>query len=136
MNTRLAVAAASLAVLASVTTAGLVNPAAYVEALRLGNVNYPLDPTLFPPAHAAALEATSVLGRLNVSTASGDVDGDGDFDRIEVFGARSFPFAISRAAWSATAGSRSSICRTPSRRCSSSTSTTASSRAIQRRKRS
>jgi hypothetical protein len=39
MNTRLAVAAASLAVLASVTTAGLVNPAAYVEALRLGNVN-------------------------------------------------------------------------------------------------
>ena len=28
--------------------------------------------------------------RLNVTNASGDTDGDGDFDRIEVFGARSF----------------------------------------------
>jgi DNA-binding beta-propeller fold protein YncE len=63
--------------------------AGYEEALRLGNVNYPLDPTVFPPAQTAALKATSALGRLNVSTASGDLDGDGDFDRIDVFGARS-----------------------------------------------
>jgi hypothetical protein len=29
------------------------------------------------------------LGRLNVSTGSGDLDGDGDFDRVDIFGARS-----------------------------------------------
>ena len=30
------------------------------------------------------------LGRLNVSTATGDTDDDGDFDAIYAFGARSF----------------------------------------------
>ena len=59
----------------------------YVEALRLGNAAYVLDPAVFP--NAAALKANTALGRLNVSTASGDLDGDGDFDRIDVFGARS-----------------------------------------------
>jgi hypothetical protein len=60
---------------------------AYVEALRLGNSAYVLDPTVFP--NAAALKANSALGRLNVSKATGDLDGDGDYDRVDVFGARS-----------------------------------------------
>ncbi len=59
----------------------------YVEAVRVGNAAYPLDPTVFPDA--AALKTNTALGRLNVSKASGDIDGDGDFDRIDVFGARS-----------------------------------------------
>jgi hypothetical protein len=60
---------------------------AYEEALRLGNAGYVLDLTAFPTA--ASLKVNTALGRLNVSTASGDTDGDGDFDRIDVFGARS-----------------------------------------------
>jgi DNA-binding beta-propeller fold protein YncE len=61
----------------------------YVEALRVGNNSYRLDPFVFPPARADALKAVAALGRLSVSKASGDLDGDGDYDRIEVFGARS-----------------------------------------------
>jgi hypothetical protein len=61
--------------------------AAYAEPLRLGNSRYVLDPTVFP--NASALKANAALGRLNVTTASGDTDGDGDFDRIDVFGGRS-----------------------------------------------
>jgi DNA-binding beta-propeller fold protein YncE len=61
--------------------------AGFVEAVRAGNARYVLDPATFP--NAAELKANAVLGRLNVSTASGDLDGDGDFDRIDVFGGRS-----------------------------------------------
>jgi DNA-binding beta-propeller fold protein YncE len=61
--------------------------AGYVEALRVNNAAYVLDPAVFPSA--AALKGNAALGRLNVSTASGDTDGDGDFDRIETFGGRS-----------------------------------------------
>src|SRR5688572_32738287 len=57
------------------------------RALRLNNNAYVLDPLTFP--NAAALKANAALGRLNVSTASGDLDSDGDFDRIDVFGGRS-----------------------------------------------
>jgi 2',3'-cyclic-nucleotide 2'-phosphodiesterase / 3'-nucleotidase / 5'-nucleotidase len=60
---------------------------AYAETLRLGNAGYVLDPTVFPDA--AQLKANAALGRLNVTTASGDTDGDGDFDRIDVLGGRS-----------------------------------------------
>lgn len=60
---------------------------AYVEALRVNNAGYLLDPTVFP--NAAALKANTAIGRLNVSKASGDTDGDGDFDRIDLFGSRS-----------------------------------------------
>jgi hypothetical protein len=60
----------------------------YNEEVRLGSAGYVLDPTAFP--NAAVLKANANLGRLNVSNASGDTDGDGDFDRIDVFGARSF----------------------------------------------
>ena len=58
------------------------------EEVRLGSTGYLLDPTTFP--NAAALKANAALGRLNVTNASGDLDGDGDFDQIHVFGARSF----------------------------------------------
>jgi 2',3'-cyclic-nucleotide 2'-phosphodiesterase/3'-nucleotidase/5'-nucleotidase len=61
--------------------------AGYTEPLRLGNARYVLDPIAFP--NASALKASAALGRLNVTTASGDIDGDGDFDRIDVFGGRS-----------------------------------------------
>jgi hypothetical protein len=39
--------------------------------------------------NAASLQESENLGRLQVST-SGDTDGDGDLDRLESFGARSF----------------------------------------------
>lgn len=58
------------------------------EEARVGANSYRLDPTRFP--NAATLKQNANLGRLTVTTASGDVDGDGDFDRIEAFGARSF----------------------------------------------
>ncbi len=48
----------------------------------------PLDPAAFPDA--AFLKNNARLGRLTVTNASGDTDGDGDFDQIHVFGARSF----------------------------------------------
>ena len=54
----------------------------------VGSGAYVLDPTVFP--NAAALKTNAALGRLTVTNASGDTDGDGDFDRIQVFGARSF----------------------------------------------
>lgn len=57
------------------------------EEVRLGSASYLLDPVAFP--NAAALKDNAALGRLNVTNASGDLDGDGDFDRIQVFGARS-----------------------------------------------
>jgi hypothetical protein len=60
----------------------------YAEPLRLGNEGYVLDATRFPDA--ATLKQNANLGRLNVSTATGDTDDDGDFDAIYAFGARSF----------------------------------------------
>jgi hypothetical protein len=61
--------------------------AGYVEAVRVSSAGYLLDPLVFP--NAAALKANAALGRLTVSTGSGDADGDGRFERIEVFGGRS-----------------------------------------------
>lgn len=60
----------------------------FSEEVRVGDDEYKLDSDRFP--NAAELKQDSVLGRLTVTTASGDTDGDGDFDRIEVPGARSF----------------------------------------------
>lgn len=60
--------------------------AAFREESRVAGVA--LDPVAFPDA--AALTADARLGRLNVTTATGDIDGDGDFDRLFAFGARSF----------------------------------------------
>jgi DNA-binding beta-propeller fold protein YncE len=59
----------------------------YAEEVRVGSGSYVLDPTTFPDASLLKQEAN--LGRLTVSRASGDLDGDGDFDRIDVFGGRS-----------------------------------------------
>lgn len=56
------------------------------EEDRAGDLD--LDPTAFP--NAAELQEDAALGRLNVSTTTGDADGDGDFDRLFSFGARSF----------------------------------------------
>ena len=47
-----------------------------------------LDPTAFP--NAAELQLDENLGRLEVSTIDGDTDGDGDYDELYAYGARSF----------------------------------------------
>jgi hypothetical protein len=47
-----------------------------------------LDPTVFPTA--ATLKQDANLGRLTVTNATGDTDGDGDFDQILIPGGRSF----------------------------------------------
>ena len=58
------------------------------EEVRVSAGSYVLDPTVFPDA--LAIKANARLGRLNVTNQSGDTDGDGDFDQIHTFGARSF----------------------------------------------
>lgn len=60
----------------------------YSEEVRVGDASYVLDPTAFPDA--ATLKLPANLGRLQLTRATGDTDGDGDIDRIESFGARSF----------------------------------------------
>jgi len=47
-----------------------------------------LDPTAFP--NAEDLQDSDNLGRLKISTVIGDDDGDGDYDRLFSYGARSF----------------------------------------------
>jgi 2',3'-cyclic-nucleotide 2'-phosphodiesterase (5'-nucleotidase family) len=47
-----------------------------------------LDSTAFPNAEELQLDEN--LGRLNITTALGDTDGDGDFDELYAYGARSF----------------------------------------------
>jgi len=58
------------------------------EEIRVNSSSYILDPTVFP--NAATLKQNANLGRLQLTKATGDTDGDGDIDRIESFGARSF----------------------------------------------
>jgi 3-phytase len=58
------------------------------EEIRVGSGSYLLDPVKFPDA--ANLKLPINLGRLTVTSRSGDTDGDGDFDEIHAFGARSF----------------------------------------------
>ncbi len=60
----------------------------FSEEIRVGSNNYPLDPTRFP--NATQLKLNQNLGRLNVTNTLGDIDNDGDFDEIYVYGARSF----------------------------------------------
>ncbi len=62
--------------------------AALSEVVRVGAASYVLDPNTFP--NAAELKNNLLLGRLNVTNQSGDVDGDGDFDQIHAYGSRSF----------------------------------------------
>lgn len=47
-----------------------------------------LDPSAFP--NAADLQTDATLGRLRVTDTLGDTDGDGDFDQLYAYGARSF----------------------------------------------
>lgn len=61
---------------------------AYNERVRINDPSYILDPTAFP--NAAILKNDNNLGRLRITTASGDTDGDGDFDEIHLIGGRSF----------------------------------------------
>lgn len=68
--------------------------AGFVEVKRLGTVM--LDPVAFPTG--ATLKTDAQLGRLNITTTLGDKDGDGDFDAIYSFGARSF------SVWNASTG--------------------------------
>ncbi|QLE55490.1 choice-of-anchor I family protein [Nostoc sp. TCL26-01] len=64
------------------------NYTGFNEEVRVGNASYVLDPTAFP--NATLLKQNTNLGRLQLTNATGDTDGDGDIDRIEAFGARSF----------------------------------------------
>jgi hypothetical protein len=59
---------------------------AFAEEARVSTLR--LDPTRFP--NATALQAAGALGRLTVTRATGDTDGDGDFDALYVLGGRSF----------------------------------------------
>ncbi|NUO00805.1 MAG: esterase-like activity of phytase family protein, partial [Saprospiraceae bacterium] len=56
-----------------------------VESIRLKDLD--LDSLAFPDARF--LQKDELLGRLNVSSATGDTDGDGDLDEICAFGGRS-----------------------------------------------
>ena len=66
------------------------------EDVDINTDEYVLDPTVFP--HADVLKNDPVLGRLACSPYSGDIEGDGDFDEIHVFGSRSFSI------WNGTTG--------------------------------
>ncbi|SHJ93400.1 choice-of-anchor I family protein [Pseudozobellia thermophila] len=58
----------------------------YSEEERVKDLD--LDPTAFPDAEE--LQRDENLGRLKITTANGDVDGDGDYDKIYSYGGRSF----------------------------------------------
>lgn len=58
----------------------------YSEEVRVNDLK--LDEELFP--NAEFLQADENLGRLKTTIANGDVDNDGDFDKIYCYGGRSF----------------------------------------------
>jgi hypothetical protein len=70
----------------------------YSEEARVADVV--LDPTVFPDtgewAPAGMLQDDEYLGRLNISLANGDTDGDGDYDELYAYGARSFSIWTAR----------------------------------------
>ncbi|MEX1365832.1 MAG: choice-of-anchor I family protein [Nannocystaceae bacterium] len=55
------------------------------EAARISSL--PLDATVFP--NAADLQMGTSIGRLQVTDQNGDIDDDGDYDELWVFGSRS-----------------------------------------------
>lgn len=61
---------------------------AFNERVRVNAATYKLDPVAFP--NAKELKDDNNLGRLRITTSSGDTDGDGDFDEIHLIGGRSF----------------------------------------------
>ncbi|WP_193212135.1 choice-of-anchor I family protein [Luteolibacter marinus] len=58
----------------------------YLDESRVKDLD--LDPSAFPLGDL--LKENEAIGRLNVITTQGDVDGDGDYDELYSFGARSF----------------------------------------------
>jgi hypothetical protein len=56
------------------------------EEERIKDVD--LDPVAFP--NAVSLQSDASIGRLKITNTLGDTDGDGDFDNLHTFGARSF----------------------------------------------
>ena len=60
----------------------------FSEEFRVGDDEIVLDMTAYPDAERLKNEAD--LGRLKTTDATGDTDGDGDFDQIYSYGARSF----------------------------------------------
>jgi len=58
----------------------------YSEETRVGKLR--LDQKAFP--NSESLQKKKNLGRLKVTTARGDVDGDGDYDELYAYGGRSF----------------------------------------------
>jgi 2',3'-cyclic-nucleotide 2'-phosphodiesterase/3'-nucleotidase/5'-nucleotidase len=63
-----------------------------VEEARVSALT--LDPVVFP--NSAQLKTNAQIGRLGVTNSTGNTDGDGDFDQLYAFGARSFSI------WTAT----------------------------------
>jgi 2',3'-cyclic-nucleotide 2'-phosphodiesterase/3'-nucleotidase/5'-nucleotidase len=59
---------------------------AFVEEQRVGDLL--LDPDAFP--NPEEIQEDDNLGRLNITTTLGDPDGDGDYDQLFAYGARSF----------------------------------------------
>ncbi|MEP7323149.1 MAG: esterase-like activity of phytase family protein, partial [Saprospiraceae bacterium] len=60
----------------------------FTEEVRVGDAAYVLDSVAFP--NKSTLKLPANLGRLQLTNASGNLDGDNDFDQIHAFGARSF----------------------------------------------
>lgn len=60
----------------------------FSERTTVGANNYTLDATLFP--QSSILKASYNLGRFRVSNATGNTDGDAEFEEIAALGARSF----------------------------------------------
>lgn len=60
--------------------------AGYDEEIRVGSKNLLLDPVKFP--NAATLKLDANLGRLTITKAFGDTDGDGDYDELYATGGR------------------------------------------------
>jgi hypothetical protein len=60
----------------------------FTEEVRVSSATYTLDPAVFP--NASTLKLSQNIGRLNVTNATGNTDGDSEFEEIHAFGARSF----------------------------------------------
>lgn len=68
----------------------------FSEEVRIGDKKTVLDEKAFP--YAEYLKEDVLLGRLRISNASGDLDGDGSYEELHAFGGRSF------AIWDAATG--------------------------------
>jgi hypothetical protein len=73
---------------------------AYIDEARIEDLT--LDPTAFP--NAAELQTDEAIGRLLAVTTEGDTDGDGDYDQLFTFGARSITVWSGRGEFLADTG--------------------------------